>query len=77
MILVDYVSEWLLVALSVEVAGGDEVVDSAEGMFTRPKVLYCLGLSTKCIVLAGAAVTFALWKQCASSASDSCELKTD
>ena len=35
MIPVDYVSELLLVAMSVMVAGGDEVVGLGEGMFTN------------------------------------------
>lgn len=39
MIPVDYVSEWLLVAMSVMVAGGDEVVGLGEGMFTKVKML--------------------------------------
>ena len=47
MILVDYVSEWLLVTASVKVAGGDEVVDFGEVMFTRTKMLYCLKLNPK------------------------------
>ena len=35
MILVDYVSEWLLVAMSVKVAGGDETIDFREGIFNE------------------------------------------
>ncbi len=38
MIPVDYVSEWLLVAIIVMVAGSDEVVGLGEGMFTKVKM---------------------------------------
>ena len=47
MIPVDYVSEWLLLTASVKVAGGDEVVDFGEGMFTITKMPYCLSLNPK------------------------------
>ena len=41
MIPVTYVSEWL------KVAGGDEIIDFGEGMFTIMKMPYCLSLNSK------------------------------
>ena len=73
MIPVDYVSECLLVAASVKVAGGDEVVGLGKGMFTKWKILYCLSLNPKFYNMARAAVALAQRKHCAFSAFDMCK----
>ena len=47
-------------AMSVMVAGDDEVVDFGEGIFTRLEVLQCLSWSTRISIVAGAAVAVSI-----------------